>query len=131
MKKIWSFLKSNIQNIGALFFLTFLIFLVFWTKESSPSIIKNNVIYEEFFDVDKVPAGLIIWKHGVPGTENNFIFADSIDRYEKYHIGILNIEGTKVYKVEIPFYVNALFPLGGFVNKDKMFKKPLYPNKNI
>jgi hypothetical protein len=89
---------------------------------------ENKLIDVEFyskFDLNKVPNGLIIWKHGVPNTEINFQFIDSAKRYEYYDIGVLDTAGI-VYCIRVPYYSIEMFQLGGVVlNKNNMF-----PQKN-
>jgi hypothetical protein len=86
---------------------------------------KIDVEFYSKFDLNKVPNGLIIWKHGVPNTEINFQFIDSAKRYEYYDIGVLDTAGI-VYCIRVPYYSIGMFQLGNIViNKNNMF-----PQKN-
>lgn len=104
-----------------LLFITIIILTYFMWFKPKPTVtyIPARIsIYEEMFDVKKVPAGLIIWKHGVPGTETNFIFAEPPTRYEFFDIGVLTQRGV-VYKVRVPFYALAMFTLGKTINMEQ------------
>jgi hypothetical protein len=129
MNKTWTFLKKNGKPIILGLLILVLGIILYYDNNDVTAYNVVEKTYEEKFDMATVPAGLIIWKHGIPGTEIAFNHADSSARYEKYNVGILTKNGKYVYKVEVPFYAIGLFTLGGTVNiRNTPNNKP--PNNN-
>ena len=133
MRKFWNILKAYKHVIVLGLFILVLGFIMWGsgTKQTTYIPIMEKE-YQEVFDLAKVPSGMIIWRHGIPGTETEFLYADSASRYEYFNIGILS-KNRKVYKVKVPFYAMGLFPLGGTVNMLPIPKgeHPNYKNNTI
>ena len=123
-------IKLFFKKYGGLLLLVLMVGLViFYMKVAVILFPENNdvkTIDVEFFskfDLNKVPNGLIIWKHGVPNTEINFQFIDSANRYEYYDIGVLDTSGI-VYCIRVPYYSIGMFQLGNVViNKNNLLPK--------
>lgn len=122
MVKIKNLFLRNKHTIALTLFCLVLIFVTVYNpiKEAGK---KEPYIYEEKFDMSKIPAGLVIWKHGVPETHEKFIHADSAQRYRQYDIGILSKDVETIYRVRVPYYAIGMFPLGSTVNINKKIKK--------
>jgi len=115
---IWLQIKRRLALIVVFFVVLVLGYLMWFQPKPKTYNEALKRTYQEVFDVRKVPAGLIIWVHGVPGTEQEFKNAPESQRYEYFDIGILSKQ-NKVYKVRIPFYVAGMFPLGGRINMNQ------------
>ena len=83
--------------------------------------LKFNV-YQESFDLGMIPTGIVIWSHGVPGSEMAFIHADTSMRYKYFDIGILS-QHQVVHKVRLPYFVMATIRIGFPVDFRKEIKK--------
>lgn len=135
MKKLWNIIK-HYKHVFIIGFFIIAIGSLMWMDRAYPVTYVPTIEreYEEVFDLNKVPAGMIIWRHGVPNTEMNFNHTDSSARYEFFDIGILT-KDKLVYKVRVPFYTAGLFPLGGTVNLNSQKKSrksiPKYRNFTI
>jgi len=128
LKKIGTWLWKNIRITLTLVLIVLCIFILIKPK---PSITEYNV-WQSTFNLASVPNGLVIWKHGVIGTEMEFIHADSSARYEYFDIGILT-QNNVVHKIRVPFYVLSMFRLGQVINyrsqpKEKKEKKDSLPD---
>ena len=89
---------------------------------------ENINIYQSSFDLTKVPVGMVIWSHGVPGTEMDFVNANASARYEFFDIGILTKE-LVVFQIRVPFYSISMFEIGSPVNYSPIQNKnPLFRN---
>jgi len=84
-------------------------------------------VWQESFDLGQIPNGIVVWKHGVVGTETNFANADSTSRYKLFDVGILTEYGV-VHRIRVPYYVIGLFKgyinFRGEVKKKEPKKKP-------
>ena len=72
---------------------------------------ENINIYQSSFDLTKVPVGMVVWSHGVPGTEMDFANANVSARYEFFDIGILD-KNLVVFQIRVPFYSISMFQIG-------------------
>lgn len=133
LKRIWSFIWNNYRRFT--FFLSLIliglsIHIIYKNAQFQKQ--RETHIYQEVFDLRKLPTGLVIWKHGVPGTEMNFAHADSSFRYKYFDVGILTKDKI-IYKVRLPFYLTGLimngFPVD-FKDKPKITPHKRNPNSN-
>ena len=141
IKKILNFLESNLYVRVVIIIMIVITSFGIWNKhlkkEKIPSI-ETNYVFDDSFDMKKVPSGTVIWVHGVPNYECDFKFMNPDNRYKYFDIGIWNIGRGIVYKIRIPFYAKGMFPLGKIINP-KLFNKKrnpnndnyVYPNENI
>jgi len=116
MEKTIEWFKRNKHTIAITLFSLVVIFVTIYNPVKNKVQEKNTYIYKEKFDLYRVPAGMVIWKHGVPETYKAFIHADSVSRYEYYDVGILTLDTKTVYCVSVPYYTIGLFQLGGLIN---------------
>ena len=94
-------------------------------RNDFPSTQKIGEIgWQESFDLTTIPNGLVIWKHGVIGSEIPFIHADTTVRYKYFDIGILTND-KKVHRVRLPYYIMGTVRLGFPTNyREKEKKNP-------
>ena len=52
-----------------------------------------------------------MWSHGVPGSEMDFIHADTSMRYKYFDVGILT-KYQVIHKVRLPYYIMATIRIG-------------------
>ena len=131
MKKIKNWFLRNKHTLTLSIFFIFIIALTVLNNIDKVS--KADFEYNDKFNLSEVPAGLIIWKHGVPNTYKEFVHADSTMRYEYFDIGILSKSAETIYCVRVPYNAVRLFQLGGTINigihnKNNQHKRNLRPN---
>ena len=106
-KKVGLWLWNNIRILTTVILIVLCTVILIKPEQPLPS----NYVWQATFNLESVPNGLVIWKHGVPGTEMAFIHSDSSTRYEYFDIGILT-KNNVVHKIRIPFYTLSMFRLG-------------------
>lgn len=117
MRKIKEWFKRNKHAVALTLFSLVVIFVTVYNPvKNKMTQEKNTYEYKEKFDLYRVPAGMIVWKHGVPETYQPFVHADSASRYEFYDVGILTKDAKTIFCVRVPYYSIGLFQLGGFIN---------------
>ena len=129
MEKLWRIIRNIGRWLVKYMFIILLVFVITtygiqtFTKSET-----NNHVVQEVFDLKTTPNGYIIWKHGVSGTEADFIHADTTLRYEYFDIGIVTNEGV-VYKIIVPYYAIGMFKLGTEIKYRQTPKNDGFENK--
>ena len=117
MRKIKEWWKEYKHGVGIFLLMIAIIFVVIYDPIRDKVVATETTpIYMEKFELHRVPAGMIIWKHGVPETYKEFVHADSANRYEFYDVGILTKDTETIFCVRVPYYAIGLFQLGGLIN---------------
>lgn len=125
--------KQRIERIVSIILIISVIILIFFIPSNQvrhEKIDYNVNIWQESFDLTRIPNGMVIWKHGVPGTEAEFIHADSTVRYLFFDVGILTRDNI-VHRIRIPYYIMGTIKLGFFTKfREEPKKNGLFRNPN-
>ena len=140
MKKILNFLKNNLYVRIIIIIMIIITSFGIWDahlKKRINPLLETNYVFNDSFDMKKVPSGTVIWVHGVPNYDRDFKFMNPENRYKYFDVGIWNINRGIVYKIRIPFYVRGMFPIGITINPKKNYNKRnpnndnyVYPKEN-
>lgn len=107
-----------------------IIILIPFEKVRDEKIDYRVNIWQESFDLTRIPNGMVIWKHGVLGTEAEFIHSDTTARYYFFDVGIVT-EDKIVHRIRIPYYIMGVIRLGFSTNfREKSKINPFVCNPN-
>jgi hypothetical protein len=98
-----------------------------WDKPVDKQIEVGQNVWQESFDLTVIPTGIVVWSHGVPGTEADFKHSKlESTRYYYFDLAILTKDKI-IHVVRVPYYVVGVLNPNGVID----FKEELKKNGNL
>lgn len=125
----FKWLWMNIRMILTLILIVLCIVICYQNIQMKKQRVFN--MHRESFDLTRIPSGLLLWSHGVPGMEADFKHSKTESlRYYYFDVAILTNNGV-IHLVRLPYYAVIAINANGIIDfKERLKKKQKKSNPN-